>query len=106
MSAASLAHDLRAAGAFRDSVNLLRDTWQKYREVLGDDMTDTLRAAASLAVSLRKAGEQSEAMTLPRTPMSVTSAATAATLLMRNGARSTWPVTTRRPMTCPGRWSW
>ena len=40
------------------------DTWDKYREVLGEDMTDTLRTAASLAVSLRKAGEQAEAMNL------------------------------------------
>ena len=32
--------------------------------VLGDDMLDTLRSAASLAVSLRKAGEQSEARSL------------------------------------------
>ena len=63
-SATSLAHDLRAAGAFRESVDLLRDTWEKYREVLGDDMLDTLRTAASLAVSLRKAGEQAEAMNL------------------------------------------
>ena len=45
-------------------MNLLRETWEKYREVLGDDMTDTLRTATSLAVSLRKSGEQSEAMTL------------------------------------------
>ncbi len=45
-------------------MNLLRETWEKYREVLGDDMTDTLRTAASLAVSLRKAGEQAEAMKL------------------------------------------
>ena len=64
LSAASLALDLRAAGAFRESVSLLRDTWEKYRDVLGDDMTETLRTAASLAVSLRKAGEQSEAMNL------------------------------------------
>ena len=64
LSVASLALDLRAAGAFRESVDLLRDTWEKYREVLGDDMTDTLRTAASLAVSLRKAGEQAEAMNL------------------------------------------
>ena len=63
-TAASLAQDLRAAGVFRDSVELLRDTWEKYRAVLGDDMIDTLRAATSLAVSLRKAGEQSEAMNL------------------------------------------
>ncbi len=65
LSVASLALDLRAAGAFRESVNLLRETWEKYREVLGDEMTGhPARAAASLAVSLRKAGEQSEAMTL------------------------------------------
>ena len=63
-SVASLALDLRAAGAFRESVNLLRETWEKYRDVLGDDMTETLLTATSLAVSLRKAGEQSEAMTL------------------------------------------
>ena len=55
---------MRAAGAFRESVELLRVTWEGYRAVLGDDMIDTLRAATSLAVSLRKAGEQSEAMNL------------------------------------------
>ena len=32
--------------------------------MLGDDMIDTLRAATSLAVSLRKAGDQAEAMEL------------------------------------------
>ena len=64
LSAASLALDLRAAGAFRESASLLRSTWVRYREVLGDDITDTLRSAASLAVSLRCAGERTEAMTL------------------------------------------
>ena len=61
-SAANLAHDMREAGAFRDSVDLLRSTLDRYRAVLGDDMLETLRTATSLAVSLRKAGEQAEAM--------------------------------------------
>ena len=55
---------MRAAGAFRESIDLLRDTWERYRAVLGDDMLETLRTAVSLAVSLRKAGEQAEAMNL------------------------------------------
>ena len=106
LSAASLALDLRAAGAFRESVDLLRETWEKYREVLGDDMTDTLRTAASLAVSLRKAGEQTEALTWPRTPTSGTSGATVATIRTPSCAHSTWPGTTRQQGTCRGRWIW
>ena len=45
-------------------MDLLRATREKYRNALGDDMTDTLLTAASLAVSLRKAGEQAEALHL------------------------------------------
>ena len=60
----SLALDLRATGAFGESVSLLRETWARCRDVLGDEMTETLLAAASLAVSLRRAGEQSEALSL------------------------------------------
>ena len=56
--------DMRAAGAFRESIDLLRDTLDRYRAVLGPEMLETLRTAVSLAVSLRKAGEQSEAMNL------------------------------------------
>ena len=38
-------------------------TWNRYRAVLGEDMLDTLRTAKSLAVSLRKAGEQARRWT-------------------------------------------
>ena len=31
-TAANLALDMRAVGAFRDSVDLLRDTWERYRD--------------------------------------------------------------------------
>ena len=95
---------MRAEGAFRDSVDLLRDTLAKYQAVLGDDMPDTLRAAISLAVSLRKAGEQAEAMNLARDTYDryerrygLSSPET------RACARSTWPATTRRRTTCPRR---
>ena len=49
----SLASDMRLEGDFRDSVEVLRGIWEKYRMVLGDDLPATLLAATSLAVSLR-----------------------------------------------------
>ena len=68
---------MRAEGAFRDSVELLRITWEKYRAVLDDDMIEPLRTATSLAVSLRKAGDQAEAMRLAQDTYNGTNAGTA-----------------------------
>ena len=78
-TAANLALDMRALGAFKDSVELLRVTWEKYRAVFDDDMIEPLRTATSLAVSLRKAGDKDEAMKPgARTPTTGTSAVMAA----------------------------
>ena len=60
---ANVARDIREAGAYQESADLLRRTWNTCRK-LGDDMIETLRSAQSLAVSLRKAGQQEEAMSL------------------------------------------
>jgi cellulose biosynthesis protein BcsQ/tetratricopeptide (TPR) repeat protein len=62
-SAANLARDLRDAGDYAGSVEILRDTYERYRAV-GEDLVDTLRTAKSLAVSLRKLGEMDEAYEL------------------------------------------
>jgi tetratricopeptide (TPR) repeat protein len=62
-SEANLARDLREAGAFRESVTLLRKTLTRY-QALGLDLPDSLRAAKSLAVSLRKSGMQADALRL------------------------------------------
>jgi hypothetical protein len=43
---------------------MLRRTYDRYREVLGDEQIATLRTAKSLAISLRKSGAYAEAMTL------------------------------------------
>ena len=45
-SEAREALDMRAVGAFRESVELLRVTWDKYCAVLGDEVPETLRTAA------------------------------------------------------------
>src|SRR5260370_5003738 len=55
---------MREAGAFRDSVTLLRKTVTRYQQVLGLDLPDSLRASKSLAVSLRKSGLQGDALQL------------------------------------------
>ena len=56
---------MREEGDFRESVELLRTTYEKYREAVpGEDLMDSLRTAKSLAVSLRKAGLQSQAIDL------------------------------------------
>ena len=103
---ASLALDLRAAGAFRESVNLLRETWEKYRDVLGDDMTETLLAATSLAVSLRKAGEQAEAMTLAQDTYERYKRRYGSESPDSQSCASTWPATTRPSTTCHAAWTW
>ena len=90
-----------------NSVELLRDTWERYRAVLGDDMIDTLRAATGLAVSLRKAGDQAEAMELAQDTYEPYS--------RRYGSESPegailcasiWRVIARRAMMCRRRWRW
>ena len=60
---ASVALDLRMAGRFRESVNLLRATRGKYQEILGDDMLDTLRDGQSRRVAAQ-GGEQADALNL------------------------------------------
>ena len=102
-TAVSLASDMRAVGAFRDSVDLLREIWEQYRAVLGDDMPDTLRAATSLAVSLRKAGEQAEAMNLARDTYDRYERRYGSDSPETRCARSTWPATMRRRTTWPRR---
>ena len=58
---------MRAEGNVRESAELLHDTWNRFlRAVLGDDTTQTLRCANSLAISLRKSGALDEAMHLAR----------------------------------------
>ena len=57
-SAANLARDLREAGASGSRSTCSAAPTSSYRAVLGDDISDTLRTAKSLAVSLRKAGRQ------------------------------------------------
>lgn len=64
--AAQLAHnlavDLRLAGRAKEALRRDRETYaQRYRDVLGDDALATLRAAKSLAVSLRMSGLLEEA---------------------------------------------
>ncbi len=65
-SAAMLARDLRLAGNYAESVELLRETYERYVEVLGDDFVDTLRTAKCLAVSLRKMGDLNAAYDITR----------------------------------------
>ena len=51
-TAVSLANDLRALGAFRDSVALLRDTLASYQGLLGDEVPDTLKASIGITMTL------------------------------------------------------
>ena len=68
-SASMLARDLREAGDYAGSVELLRETYGRYAAILGEDVVDTLRTAKSLAVSLRKVGEIDEAFRLTQETM-------------------------------------
>ena len=61
-----LARDMREAGDYAGSVDLLEDTYERYRGVLGEDFVDTLRTGKSLAVSLRKVGRLDEAYVLTK----------------------------------------
>ena len=57
-----LARDLREAGDYDGSAELLRETYTTtWAELLGEDDLGTLSTAQSLAVSLRKAGKLEEA---------------------------------------------
>jgi hypothetical protein len=60
-SAAMLARDLREAGDYVGSLDLLRETYENYVGNMGEDDTGTLLTAQSLAVSLRKVGHIVEA---------------------------------------------
>ena len=55
-SAAMLARDLREAGDYAGSLDLLREAYDDYVGNVGEDDLDTLLTAQSLAVSLRKVG--------------------------------------------------
>jgi tetratricopeptide (TPR) repeat protein len=55
-SAAMLARDLREAGDYVGSLELLREAYENYVGNVGEDDTGTLLTAQSLAVSLRKVG--------------------------------------------------
>ena len=65
-SSQNLARDLRDAGQYKQSTDLLRGALASYREAVGENNPETLRAAKSLAVSLRKGGELSESLALAR----------------------------------------
>ena len=60
-SAAMLARDLREAGDYVGSLDLLRETYENYVGNVGEDDTGSLLTAQSLAVSLRKVGHIVEA---------------------------------------------
>ncbi|GAA4506085.1 MULTISPECIES: FxSxx-COOH system tetratricopeptide repeat protein [Nonomuraea] len=60
----NLARDMREAGEYQASIELLKGALPLYREVLGENYLHTLRAGKSLAVSLRKAGQYQEALGL------------------------------------------
>ncbi|MFD0329263.1 FxSxx-COOH system tetratricopeptide repeat protein [Streptacidiphilus monticola] len=62
-SKANLAEDLRALGDYRGSVNLLNEFREEYTAIPVPDLP-SLRYTKSLAVALRKAGQQSEARRL------------------------------------------
>ena len=60
-SAAMLARDLREAGDYAGSLELLREAYDNYVGNVGEDDLGTLLTAQSLAVSLRKVGYLEEA---------------------------------------------
>ena len=60
-SAAMLARDLREAGDYAGSLDLLREAYDDYVDNVGEDDLDTLLTAQSLAVSLRKVGHVDQA---------------------------------------------
>jgi tetratricopeptide (TPR) repeat protein len=60
-SAAMLARDLREAGDYTGSLELLRESYENYVDNVGEDDLGTLLTAQSLAVSLRKVGRLKEA---------------------------------------------
>ncbi len=60
-SAAMLARDLREAGDYVGSLELLREAYDNYVRNVGEDDLGTLLTAQSLAVSLRKVGYLQEA---------------------------------------------
>ena len=61
-SAAMLARDLREAGDYAGSLELLREAYDDYVDNVGEDDLGTLLTAQSLAVSLRKVGHVDEAL--------------------------------------------
>jgi hypothetical protein len=63
-SAAMLARDLREAGDYAGSLDLLREAYDDFVDNLGEDDLDTLLTAQSLAVSLRKIGNVDQAYEL------------------------------------------
>jgi len=63
-SAAMLARDLREAGDYVGSLELLREAYENYVGNVGEDDLGTLLTAQSLAVSLRKVGRLEEAYQL------------------------------------------
>jgi hypothetical protein len=60
-SAAMLARDLREAGDYAGSLDLLRESYEQYVDNVGEDDLGTLLTAQSLAVSLRKVGHLDQA---------------------------------------------
>ena len=65
-SAAMLGRDLREAGDYAGSVELLRDAYDNYVGSVGEDDLGTLLTAQSLAVSLRKVGLLEDAYEITR----------------------------------------
>lgn len=71
-SAALLARDLREAGDYAGSLNLLREAYENYVGAVGEDDLGTLLTAQSLAVSLRKVGYSTRPISGSWTPASGT----------------------------------
>ena len=68
ISATNYGRDLREAGRYQQSVNLLREVHASYASLLGPEERLTLGAEANLAVSLRVDGNPREAARLPPHP--------------------------------------
>jgi tetratricopeptide (TPR) repeat protein len=66
-AAGNLGRDLREAGEYQASVNLLRGVAQDYARAFGADSRYALNASTNLAVSLRSAGAADEAAPLLQT---------------------------------------
>jgi hypothetical protein len=62
LSAGAIGRDLRDAGEFAESIEIIQDTVEKYRRTWGPEARGTLVEQANLCISLRKAGRASEAV--------------------------------------------